>query len=72
MLRAMERGDSRMAELLMSKAKTSANLSAIFNIKAEQAKLAQAKGDKAKVNKLRKELLELNLEIINNNKWMFE
>jgi len=68
----MERGESRTAELPMSKANTSANLSAIFNIKAEQAKLAQAKGDKAKVNKLRKELLELNLEIVNNNKWMFE
>jgi hypothetical protein len=67
-----ELGDSTMAELLMSKANTSANLSAIFNIKAEQAKLAQAKGDKAKVDKILKELLELNLEIVNNNKWMFE
>jgi L-cysteine desulfidase len=57
---------------LMGKANTSANLSAIFNAKAEQAKLAQAKGDKVTVNKLRKELLELNLQIFNDNKWMIE
>lgn len=61
-----------MAALHMGKANTSANLSAVFSAKAEQAKVAQAKGDKATVNKLRKGLWELNLQIFNNKKWMFE
>lgn len=68
----MERRDYKMAALGMGKANTSANLSVIFNAKAEQAKLAQARGDRTTFNKLRKELLELNLQILKNTKWMME
>lgn len=61
-----------MAASQMIQTNTFANLAAIFETKTQQARLAQANGDKATVSRLKKELHELNAQIANNTKWLFE